>query len=182
MYLSNHKLTTSSPKPDEAFDIVMDANYYKESLIILQHTTCSCSSPIESCIRFYKRCTKDGFMYHSLLYKKGGNSNNIFVQFLNNGINLEVGEIQIFFQQKDKLYALIRKYNVKCPFSDHFKMSKFYDILSKPLDNFFFVLYASDILLCIPVRDFKKHCIVFPIDGDQHCAIVTPISSYDEHS
>ncbi|CAF4129263.1 unnamed protein product [Rotaria magnacalcarata] len=180
MYLSNHKSTTSSSSIDQGLDIVLDTHYYKDRMIVLQHAVCSCSS-IESCIKFFKRCAKDGYIYHSLLYKKGGNSNNLFVQFSNNGIDLEFGEITIFFQQKDNLYACIRKYNSKYPFSNYFEKSKFYNILHEPLDNFFFVLYASDVRLCISVKEIVKHCVVFLADDDKNCVIVTPISSYDEH-
>ncbi|CAF3609445.1 unnamed protein product [Rotaria socialis] len=161
MYLSNHKSTTSSSSIDQGLDIVLDTHYYKDRMIVLQHAVCSCSS-IESCIKFFKRCAKHGYIYHSLLYKKGGNSNNLFVQFSNNGIDLEFGEIAIFFQQKDNLYACIRKYNSKYPFSAYFEKSKFYNILHEPLE-------------------IVKHCVVFLADDDKNCVIVTPISFYDEH-
>ncbi|CAM4744206.1 unnamed protein product [Rotaria magnacalcarata] len=169
---------------DGPLDFVCDRKYYEENSILEHHVrTCSCSLPIELCIKFYRRYVNNGLMFHSLGYHKRGLSNSYLIQYLNDlsKKDFSFGEIIIFFQDKLNAYALIKQYHVKHSFSDYFKRSRYYQTLCSPIDVFFFVLTPTETYVCIRVKQIFKHCIAFLNDDDDHSMIITPLSSYEEH-
>lgn len=186
--LNNSDVSSSSSSMlsvrDGPLDFVCDRKYYDENSILEHHIrTCSCSLPIELCIKFYRRYVNNGHMFHSLSYHKRGLSNSYLIQYLNDlsKNDFSFGEIVVFFQNKLNTYALIKQYRIKHSFSDYFKHSRYYTTLRSPLDAFYFVLTPIESYVCIMVKQILKHCISFLNDDDDHSMIITPLSTYDEH-
>jgi hypothetical protein len=104
---------------------------------------CSCIN-VNKCIVIYRRCLIREHMFHSLLYNKWQRCISYFVQYFYNFDMKQrhFGIIEYFFTCHDKLFALIQRHSTKHLYSDIFKNSKYYNLLKKVLDSFFFVIQA----------------------------------------
>ena len=141
---------------------------------------CDCDQ-VRDCFSIYRRFIINQQMYHSLIYNKRGRSISYFVQYFSDERYPQFGTIEFFFALKseNKSYACIHEYCVQKKYSSYFEESKYFDILRRPLDSFFFVIENHSKRKSFVSTDLiKKHCIVFKMND---CTIITPVSAYNEH-
>lgn len=140
----------------------------------MHSSICDCNNII-NCIQFYRRFRNEKeVVYHSLAYKKRQSSISYFIKYAN-----LFGSIMVFMCCNGKEYAVINRHMLKSRFSDHFISSYYYNILSKPIDSFFFVLdKVSNRFDVIDLQNSMEMCIVIEEDD---CFIVSPLSVYHEH-
>lgn len=135
---------------------------------------CDCSDT-NTCIKYYRRFkSKQHIIYHSLAYTKRQSSVSYFIKY-----GSLFGAIIVFFRCSGRQYAIVRRHSIKTKFSDYFMASNYYDILSKSIDSFFYVLenlsYYVDV---IDVNSITDMCILME---DEDTYIVSPISGSHEH-
>ncbi len=133
------------------------------------------------CMTIYRRCLVRELMFHSLLYKKRQQCISYFVQYFSHGDLKQrcFGAIKYFFTCHSKSFALIQRYSIIRSYSEFFQTSKYFNLLKKTIDSFFYVLqFESGRLDLIPVENISIHCIVIEANG---YLVATPISSYNEH-
>ena len=97
---------------DGPLDLVLNHNFHNEKFMIEQHAkNCTCSLPVQSCLKFYRRYVNNGRTYHSLSYNKRGLCNSYAVQYSTDPLNSNpsFGDVVVFFQDKVNSYALINK-------------------------------------------------------------------------
>ncbi|CAF4124951.1 unnamed protein product [Adineta steineri] len=152
------------------------------TIIIAHHNRiCSCLN-IPKCISIYRRCIIRSNTFHSLLYKRRTKSNSYFVSYYESTSNNEkyFGIIHLFFCCMNTTYAVIQRFKNKQPFSSLFKSSSYFDLLEKPLDSCYNILFKNpcDIFDIVEINYIIKHCIVFDFEQE---LVVTEISAYNEH-
>lgn len=139
------------------------------------HTSiCDCKN-LDTCIRFYRRYrNKDNVIFHSLSYNKRQLSISFFVKY-----GSLFGSILTFMNCNNKKYAIIKRYPIKKLFSECFISSIYYGLLSKSVDQFFFILdkVASQFDI-VDIHSSFDMCIVIE---EEDCYVVSPLSSYYEH-
>ena len=171
------KPTIAMAKTIEELDTVTDTQDEYEYL----HTElCGCEQK-HQCFRLHRRFIIDDQMFHSLIYKKRGKSNSYFIQNSFDQHYYQFGCIQCFIslESKEKSYALINVHRVKQKYSNYFESTKYYDLLKKPLDSYFFVFEKHSCKKTIIQIDYiLKHCIVFNMS---ECIVVTPVATHNEH-
>lgn len=141
---------------------------------------CGCNG-LDKCLVLYRRCFVRERLFHSLLYQKRQRCISYFIQYSSNddGEQRHFGAIEYFFTCHGKSFALVHRYPVKQLYSEFYRTSRYFSLLKKALDSFFFVLKSeSSQLDVILVEQICIHCIM--IEENEYF-IVTPISSYNEH-
>ena len=164
-----------------AYDIVStllasDNNHLKD----FHDFICTCDN-LNSCFKIYRRFMINNKMFHSIIYTKKRDSVSYFVQYLlNDDIDeRRFGVIDLFFTYNGNGYALIKYYRVKELFSNAFKNSYYYYLLTRPIDRSYYIVEKTycqyDIVL---TGQILNHCVV--IDKTDYL-FVTNILSYGEH-
>jgi hypothetical protein len=120
-------------------------------------------------------------MFHSLQYVKHKITISYFVQYLYHLDLFEFGTIKVFFQHQGQTFALIQNYQVTNAFSDYFKQSRYYALLQRPIDNFYFILKKTNVNRIVSVERIQKHVIIFENIIEDSCVLATPLSSMAEH-
>jgi hypothetical protein len=175
-------MSTNEPITSHGVDGPFDQTELTSSLLndINQHhlLVCGCNKPYQ-CVLVFCRCIIDRKTYHSLIYSRRNSTISYFVQYRQNGNDINFGKIKCFFTTNSGKYALIEHHGIKTKFSNFFESSSYYDLLRKSIDYFFFVLYFHvSAVHCIPISCIENYCIVFE---KNHHIIVTPLSVYYEH-
>ncbi|CAF1619525.1 unnamed protein product [Rotaria magnacalcarata] len=174
---SLHNKPTKTKAIIEKIDLVNDAvDKYHD----IHAQLCDCEQ-LHKCFNIYRRFIIKDRMFHSLMYNKRGKSVSYFIQYSIDQRHYYFGTIEYFFflLSKEKSYAVVNLYPVKEKYSDYFRLSKYYHLLKKPLDSFFFVLENHPCKKTIVLTGFiLKHCIVFDMN---EYILVTPVSAYNEH-
>ncbi|CAF4887806.1 unnamed protein product, partial [Rotaria magnacalcarata] len=135
---SLHNKPTKTKAIIEKIDLVNDAvDKYHD----IHAQLCDCEQ-LHKCFNIYRRFIIKDRMFHSLMYNKRGKSVSYFIQYSIDQRHYYFGTIEYFFflLSKEKSYAVVNLYPVKEKYSDYFRLSKYYHLLKKPLDSFFFVL------------------------------------------
>ncbi|CAM4944421.1 unnamed protein product [Rotaria socialis] len=135
---SLHNKPTKTKAIIEKIDLVNDAvDKYHD----LYAQLCDCEQ-LHKFFNIYRRFIIKDRMFHSLMYNKRGKSVSYFIQYSFDQRHYYFGTIEYFFflLSKEKSYAVVNLYPVKQNYSDYFRLSKYYHLLKKPLDSFFFVL------------------------------------------
>lgn len=127
------------------------------------------------CVKFYCRFeNKKNIVYHSLAYKRRQSSVSYFIKYENS-----FGSILVFITCNGKEYAIVNHHALMNPFSDYFISSSYHNILSKPVDSFFFIVgKMPDRFDVIDVHSFIEMCVIVE---EEHHFVVSPISAYHEH-
>jgi hypothetical protein len=153
---------------------------YFNEYVDFHEELCGCQQA-RDCFNVYRRFIINQQMFHSLIYNKRGRSISYFVQYFSDQTSAQFGIIELFFtiKSKNKSYGVIHDYPVKQKYSNYFKNSKYFRLLEKPLDLFFFIVENAPVRKKIVRTDLiKKHCIIFEKNDFK---IVTPVSVYNEH-
>jgi hypothetical protein len=139
---------------------------------------CGCDEPGQ-CMAIFRRCVIDGKMFHSLIYTRRGSTISYFVRYRHHLNDNLFGKIRFFFSMNQETFALIENHPLQAKFSEFVSHSTYYQLLSKSIDSFYFVLSnESSSMHCVPVNCIENHCIVFErLD----CILVTPLSICHEH-
>ena len=136
---------------------------------------------LNDCFVVYRRFVIHDQMFHSLIYNRAKRSLNYFVQYLfeNDANDRRFGSIELFFTYEQRGYAIVQHHPCQHLYSDCFKRSRYYGLLTAPLDSLFFILEKQcrqrDLL---QTSWIVNHCIVIEMTSS---LFVTPISTYDEH-
>ena len=141
-------------------------------------SSCGCEEP-HQCMVIFRRCVIDGKMFHSLIYTRRGSTVSYFVQYRHHFNDKSFGKIRFFFSLNQETFALIENHPPQAQFSEFLSNSLYCQLLSKPIDSFYFVLSnESSSTHCVPVNCIENHCIVFE---RPNCILVTPLSICHEH-
>jgi hypothetical protein len=172
------KYEINSKPIDLSTDFIID----NCSIIIEHHNRiCKCLNVLQ-CMSIYRRCIIRNNTFHSLLYKRRTSSNSYFVSFhkSTNNETKYFGIIHLFFTCANTTYALIQHFKNKQEFISLFESSSYFDLLKKPLNSCFSILYKepTDLFDIVQVIHIIKHCIVFDFEEQ---LIVTEVSAYHEH-
>lgn len=145
----------------------------------LHHTCiCGCSDP-DQCMVLFRRCVIKKRMFHSLMYFRRNSAVSYFVLYRRYKSDLSFGKIRVFFTFNREAFAFIEHHRMRNKFSEFLALSPYHEVLSKPIDCFYFVLHQkSSSLHCVCINSIENHCIVNEVND---CLIVTPLSSYNEH-
>ena len=99
-------------------------------------------------------------MYHSLQYIRRKNTISYFIKYAIGGDNFEFGSIKVFFQHKQRTYALIQNFQHANAFSDYLKESRYHDLLKQSIDTFHFVLKKTNTNRFVLVEKIEKYMII----------------------
>jgi hypothetical protein len=145
----------------------------------LHHASlCGCSD-LDQCMVLFRRCVIKKRMFHSLIYVRRNSAVSYFMLYRRYEADLSFGKIRVFFTFNEETFALIEHHRMRNSFSEFLALSPYYEVLSKPIDFFYFVLHRkSSSVHCVSINSIENHCIV----NEMHdCLIVTPLSSCNEH-
>lgn len=147
---------------------------YLKKLPEIHLAICGCQNLV-NCVTFYQRFRNNqGIVFHSLSYKKRNNSLSYMVKY-----GKLFGEIAVFMQCNGIEYAIINRLKEKHSFSSYFAASRYYCILNKPLDCFFYTLVKeSNQIDVVKIEPSMKMCIAVE---ENDCFIVSPLSVHYEH-
>ena len=149
-----------------------------EQLTMWHEHVCECDQPT-TCITIFNRCIIKSKTYHSLSYTNRQSTISYFVQYFNDNQNTLFGSIELFFTYKGSSFALINYHSAKHLFSDVFRSTPYYYILSKCIYMYFYILQSkSSSFHYVPIQNILNLCIVFE---NYNLLIVTPISKCYEH-
>ncbi|CAF1147912.1 unnamed protein product [Adineta ricciae] len=164
--------------PLDLFPMNKEEPFFLE-LLNYHRDICGCNN-YQGCVKTYRRCLIRQKMFHSLQYVKRKRTNSYSVQYeIRSGLK-EFGIIEVFFQCKGNTYALIKNFQVTNAFSDHFQGSRYYDLLKRSIDKFYFVVKRTNNGRLISAEKVEKHLVIFE-DIFGKALLITPISSMTEH-
>ena len=128
---------------------------------------------------------KDDQIFHSLAYKRKGNSCSYIVQF-REGVSDEFGLVQYYLLARNTGFAVISKYEKKgniCSFEledqDDEMMKSF--IEKDILGQHFQAVKETSSEACIPCRDIVSRCVFVPSASAGVSGYVSPVLKHYQH-
>lgn len=128
---------------------------------------------------------KDDQVFHSLAYKRRGESCSYIVQFKENG-NIEFGTVQYYLLARNTGFAVISKFLKKgniCSFGLQEQADTMIKLFIDRgiLGNHFEAVTETPIVGCIDCDNILRRCIFVPSTEDEVCGYLSPVLRHYQH-
>lgn len=132
-----------------------------------------------------ERMLKDDQVFHSLAYKRRGESCSYIVQFKEND-NIEFGTVQYYLLARNTGFAVISKFLKKgniCSFGLEEQADTMIKLFIDRgiLGNHFHAVMETPLVSCIDCDNILRRCIFVPSEEDEVCGYVSPVLRHYQH-